>query len=204
MLLEWGIKGGGGGGGGGHCSHTWPRIPFPEGGDFISNLNTIGIFGESEHSQTSALLQPCSRCCSMVSAEALMLCTACGAGLLSPGSLKQHLLVATATWHCYNLPLQRPLTTDARNGHRQGFVLQVQLRQGDALFCGIGEVAPLPGGSLSLLLVTFKQDIALLLHLLKCILHSCSARHSHRMNLSLQCQAPLRLPVSSVVELCSS
>ena len=72
--------------------------------------------------------------------------------------MKQDLLVATASWQCYNLPLQKPLTTEAGNVFRQGFVLQVQLRQGDAMFCGVGEVAPLPGGSLSLLLTTLKQD----------------------------------------------
>ena len=88
---------------------------------------------------------------------------ACGAGSGSPISLKQDLLVATATWQCYNLPLQKPLTTEAGERYRQGFVLQVQLRQGDALFCGIGEVAPLPGGSVLFLLNTLKQHTALLL-----------------------------------------
>lgn len=88
------------------------------------------------------------------------MCVACCAGSLSPVRLKQDLLVATATWRCYNLPLQKPLTTGAGNGCRQGYVLQIQLRQGDALFSGAGEVAPLPGRSMSLLLTTLKQDIA--------------------------------------------
>ena len=78
-------------------------------------------------------------------------CVACYAGSLSSASLKQDLLVASVTWRCYNLPLQKPLTTEGGDGYRRGFILQVQLRQGEALFGGIGEVAPLPGEPLSLL-----------------------------------------------------
>ena len=179
----------------------WPRTSFSEGGDLIFIYFTYGLFGESKHSQTSVPLQPCSRCCSTASAEAVMLCMACDAGSLFPARLKQDLLVATSTWRCYNLPLQKPLTTEVGNGYRQGFILQVQLRQGDALFCGIGEVAPLPGGSLSLLLVTLKQHTAFLPYLLKLLRDPWSAQHSRRMNFLITLSSTT---VSSVVELCSS
>ena len=82
---------------------------------------------------------------------------ACGAGSLIPVTSKQDLLVAAASWRCYSLPLQKPLTTEAGSGCRQGLVMQVQLRQGDAVFCSIGEVAPLPGESIFFLLITLFQ-----------------------------------------------
>ena len=83
-----------------------------------------------------------------------MLYVACCAGSLAPVNSKQDLLVAAATWRCYSLPLQKPLTTEAGSGCRQGMVVQVQLRQRDAVFCGVGEVAPLPGQSNFFLLIT--------------------------------------------------
>ena len=73
------------------------------------------------------------------------MCLSCGAGSMSSVVVKQPLLVDSATWQCYSLPLQKPLTTEADSGCRQGIILELRLQQGDAVYCGIGEVAPLPG-----------------------------------------------------------
>ena len=53
--------------------------------------------------------------------------------------------MASATWQCYSIPLQKPLTTGATTKCRQGFIFQLVLEQDNQFFGGIGEVAPLPG-----------------------------------------------------------
>ena len=59
--------------------------------------------------------------------------------------MKMPLTVTSASWQGYSLPLQKPLTTGAGAGHRQGLLLSLELRQGDQIVTGTGEVAPLPG-----------------------------------------------------------
>lgn len=77
-------------------------------------------------------------------AEATTRCLS-SAGSLSSVRVKQGVLVTSASWQCYRLPLVKALTTHADDEWRQGLILQLRLQQGDAVFCGVGEVAPLPG-----------------------------------------------------------
>ena len=146
------MQGEGGGGEGGHCSHMWFRTQFTVTDTKNGELSLfIPHMGFSMNQSIHSIVSLFNRVLGAASAPAVTSRVACCAGSLSSASLKQDLVVASVTWRCYNLPLQKPLTTEAGDGYRRGFILQVQLRQGEALFGGIGEVAPLAGEPLSLL-----------------------------------------------------
>lgn len=98
-------------------------------------------------SETVVLFVPFAEAMAMYLSSCADVLTMClsYAGSLSGFSVKPALHVALASWQCYSLPLQKPLTTDAEDECRQGLILQLRLQQGESTFCGVGEVAPLPG-----------------------------------------------------------
>ena len=68
--------------------------------------------------------------------------------------------VAGATWQCYSLPLQKPLTSQVGSESREGLIWQVMLQQGEQVYWGAGEVAPLPGNALHTMQTNFCQTLS--------------------------------------------